>query len=153
MKMKSIIKVTIAMVAATLLSGCLVLPLKQVDEDRSLYWCPPLLNCASTEASTFVHKIDSFELTMEYDQAWPIIKDSVRKLDRTNIQVEYHGYLYAKSHSSTMKFVDYFEVLYVSETKSLNVRSSSLLGIWDMGVNRSRTESLRIMLIKGGAIK
>jgi uncharacterized protein (DUF1499 family) len=150
--MKNVTKVTATFFSLSLLSGCLVLPLKQEDQDRSLYWCAPLLNCASTEAATFVHKIDSFKLSMDYDQAWPIIKDSVSSLDRTNIEVEYDGYLYAKSHSPTMKFVDYFEVLYVAKTNSLNVRSSSLLGIWDMGVNRSRTEALRAMLVNGVVI-
>jgi uncharacterized protein (DUF1499 family) len=146
------IKVMITFFILNLLSGCLVLPLKQEDEDRSLYWCAPLLNCASTESVTFVHKIDSFELSMDYDQAWPIIKDRVSRLDRTNIEVGYNGYLYAKSHSPKMKFVDYFEVLYMAKTNSLNVRSSSLLGIWDMGVNRSRTEALRAMLIDSAVI-
>jgi uncharacterized protein (DUF1499 family) len=151
--MNSLLKITITVLTICLLSGCLVLPLKQSDEDRSLYWCPPLLNCVSTEAVTPVHHIKPFVLAVSFDKAWPVIKDSVSKLDRTSIKVEYDGYLYAKSHSPVMEFVDYLEVLYIAKSHSLNVRSSSLLGIWDVGINKNRTELLRKLLIKNGIVK
>lgn len=151
--MKPLSRLGSLMILSSMLSGCLVLPLKQSDSDRSLYWCPPLINCASTEASTFVHRIEPFTLSMDYDAAWPIIKNSIRQLKGTNIEMDYNGYLYAKSHSEVMGFVDYVEVLYIAEPKQLNVRSSSLLGIWDMGVNKNRTEHLRKMLKEKGVIE
>lgn len=93
---------------------------------------------------------------MEFDQAWPMIVDSVSMLKGTSIEVEYDGYLFAKSHSPTMKFVDYFEVLWSpaegNKADRLNVRSSSLLGIWDLGINKARTQTLREDLISKGVI-
>jgi len=135
------------------LVGCVVFPLKQSDTDRSLYWCPPLLNCASTEAVTWFHSIEPFELNMDYDQAWPLIRESIANLKGTTIETEYEGYLYAKSRSEVVGFVDYVEVLHVPTENQLNVRSSSLLGLWDVGVNSARTEALRSSLTEKGVIK
>lgn len=151
--MKRLLHLGSLIILSCVLSGCLVLPLKQSDSDRSLYWCPPLINCASTEASTFVHKIEPFKLNMEFEQAWPMIKNSIKQLQGTNIELDYKGYLYAKSRSEIMGFVDYIEVLYIPEHHQLNVRSSSLLGIWDMGVNKKRTDHLRLMLKEQGVIE
>jgi uncharacterized protein (DUF1499 family) len=150
--MKFVRNISVCILFITTLSGCLVFPLKQTTPDRSLYWCAPLLNCASTEAVTLVHSIDPFPLAMDFKQAWPIIKQSVSELKGTTIEAEYDGYLYAKSRSDVMKFVDYVEVLYLPETHQLNVRSSSLLGIWDMNVNRARTQALRQDLKEKGVI-
>lgn len=151
--MKSVRLFTLYTFIITALSGCLVLPLKQADSDRSLYWCPPLLNCASTEAITGLHRIEPFELAMDYQQAWPIITSSVSKLKGTAIEVQYEGYLYAKSRSEVVGFVDYVEVLYLPEGHKLSVRSSSLLGLWDVGVNAARTHALRQDLKEKGVIK
>ena len=90
---------------------------------------------------------------MEFEQAWPMIKNSIKQLQGTNIELDYKGYLYAKSRSEIMGFVDYIEVLYIPEHHQLNVRSSSLLGIWDMGVNKKRTDHLRLMLKEQGVIE
>ncbi len=135
------------------LSACIIFPLKQTDQDRSLRWCPPLPNCASTEAVTFVHSIQPFELKMPLDQAWPFILKSVSQLTGTTIEHEYPGYIYAKTHSPVFHFLDYFEVLAVPQKNQLNVRSSSLLGISDFLANYLRTENFRESLEAKGVIK
>lgn len=135
------------------LSGCMVFPLEEADTDRSLYWCPPLHNCASTEAGTFVHSIQPFELEMPLDEAWPHVRDAVENLPGTTIEYEYNGYIFAKSYSAVFHFLDYFEVLAVPEENRLNVRSSSLTAITDLFVNYFRTESFREALEGKGVIK
>lgn len=137
----------------TLLSGCMVLPLKQNDPDQSLNWCPPLPNCASTEAVTFVHSIQPFKLNMEWEDVWPIIREEVNALQGTSIKHEYPGYIYAKSYSRVFHFLDYFEVLAIPDRNELSVRSSSLLGITDFFVNYLRTEQFRERLEEKGIIK
>jgi len=135
------------------LSGCMIFPLQQQDTNQSLNWCPPLPNCVSTEAISFIHSIEKFELTKPVDEAWPEIRTALSELPRTEIQHEYTGYLYAKSYSRIFHFVDYIEVLYKRESNSLSVRSSSLLGISDLFVNYLRTEELREKLITRGLIR
>jgi len=135
------------------LSGCMVFPLEETEPDRSLYWCPPLHNCASTEAGTFVHSIQPFELTVPLEEAWPLIRESVEDLSGTTIEYEYNGYIFAKSYSTVFHFLDYFEVLAVPEENRLNVRSSSLTAITDLFVNYFRTEQFREALEAKGVIK
>ena len=134
------------------LSGCMVLPLEEKDPVRSLYWCPPLHNCASTEAGTFVHSIQPFELAMPIEEAWPHIREAVSNLSGTKIEYEYNGYIFAKSHSTVFHFLDYFEVLAVPKENRLNVRSSSLTALTDLFVNYFRTESFREALEDKGVI-
>lgn len=130
----------------------MVFPLEIESSDRSLNWCPPLHNCASTEASTFVHSIRPFQLKQPLEKAWPIILQAVENLPGTQIEHQYFGYIYAKSYSDFFKFVDYLEVLAVPDENRLNVRSSSLLGLTDIFVNYYRTERLREVLEEEGVI-
>ncbi|UZE95349.1 DUF1499 domain-containing protein [Alkalimarinus alittae] len=134
------------------LSGCMVFPLEESDPNRSLYWCPPLHNCASTEAVTFVHSIQPFELAMPLEEAWPYIREAVNNLSGTTIEYEYDGYIFAKSRSTVFHFLDYFEVLAVPEENRLNVRSSSLTALTDLFVNYFRTSSFRNELAEKGVI-
>jgi len=143
---------TLAFVLSSL-QACIILPVKKSDISLSLFWCPPLPNCASTEAISFIHSIEPFELKISLDKAWPIIRQAVKDLPGTEIHTEFPGYLFAKSYSAVFKFVDYVEVLALPEENRLNVRSSSLLGIADAFVNYARTERLRKMLEEKGVIK
>jgi uncharacterized protein (DUF1499 family) len=149
----NIIKTTLIAIALLSLYGCAVSPLEEQNSDRSLYWCPPLHNCASTEASTFVHNIQPFELLIPLDEAWPHVRNAVTNLEGTEIKHEYEGYIFAKSHSTVFHFLDYFEVLAVPADNRLNVRSSSLIAITDFFVNYMRTEQFREELEGKGVIK
>ena len=146
-----------------ILPGCVTTPpLKPGEHEPALSDCPPLPNCASTEAAaSSMHVIPAFELDMPIDRAWPIIKETVRDLPGTEILREdaTHHYLYAKAYSDVLGFVDYFEVLARplpradSGAQRLAVRSAAMLGISDMGVNEARTERFREMLRDRGVIK
>ena len=152
-KLTSYFKLLFASLLLISLNACMVFPLDESNDDRSLNWCPPLHNCASTEASTFVHSIHPFELKLPLEQAWPYIIEAIDKLPGTEIKHQYFGYIYAKSYSDFFKFVDYVEILALPEENRLNVRSSSLLGLTDMFVNYYRTEMLRDILEEKGVIK
>ena len=139
----NVIKKILLLSSILSLTACVISPLEEKDEDRSLSWCPPLHNCASTEAVTFVHSIQPFELRMPLDKAWPLIREAVNELPGTSIEYEYQGYIYAKSYSAAFHFLDYFEVLAVPEENLLAVRSSSFIAITDFFVNYHRTEAFR----------
>jgi len=115
--------------------------------------CPPTPNCASTETDNIVHRIEPFILAAPADQAWPQIVKTVSDMPRTTVKTERPGYLYAKSYSKVFHFVDYLEVLSVPKENRLAVRSSSMLGLSDLGVNAKRTETLRKALQEKGIIE
>lgn len=60
------------------------------------------------------------------------------------------GYLDITFYSDLFRFPDYFEVLVSEDAGSLDVRSQSLIGFYDMGVNRERVELFRQRLIDAG---
>lgn len=139
--------------AALTLSGCVVFPESAADPTPSLYWCPPLHNCASTEAVTFVHSIQPFELIMPMNEAWPIIRQTVEEMQGTTIKSEHTGYIYAHSYTRVFHFLDFFEVLAVPKENRLNVRSSSLIALTDLFANYFRTERFREALEEKRVIK
>ncbi len=143
----------LALAAMFLLSSCIVLPKKDIQADTNLNGCLPFPNCVSTQSSSFIHSIESFELIEPIEDAWPTIQTVVGNLPNTKIIEQSSYYLYAKSYSALFRFVDYVEVLGVSESNQLQVRSSSLLGLSDLGVNRRRTNQLRDALVAEGLIR
>jgi len=149
---KTIQLVTLAIILSSL-EACMVLPMEESDKSPSLYWCPPLPNCASTEAISFIHNIQAFELKIPLTDAWPIIRKAVNDLPGTEIHTEFSGYIFAKSYTPVFNFLDYLEVLAIPDENRLNVRSSSLLGLSDLGVNYFRTERLREILEDKGVIE
>ncbi|MBU43544.1 MAG: hypothetical protein CMN76_10015 [Spirochaetaceae bacterium] len=135
-------------------SSCIIIPSRDPDAERGLFWCPPLPNCASTESFVpYLHGVDPFVLTMPLEQAWPIVLETVREMERTEIQQTYEGYIYAKAYSRVFHFIDYFEVLALPDENRLSVRSSAMLGITDFWVNYRRVERLRDALIEKGVIE
>lgn len=145
------------------LQGCMTTsPLEPDNGNLALSECPSLPNCVSTEAEEgSMHAIPAFELAMPLDQAWPEIREAVEALPNTTIieKDESRHYLYAKSYSDVLGFVDYFEVLAQpqpipdSGAQRLAVRSAAKLGISDMGVNEARTEQFRRALKRKGVVK
>ena len=136
------------------LSACIWIPARDPDSERGLYWCPPLPNCASTESLIpYLHGTGPFILKMPLEEAWPIIKETVEEMERTEVATEWDGYLYAKAYSRVFHFLDFLEVLAIPEEGRLSVRSSSMLGITDFWVNYRRVDRLRSALIKKGVIE
>ena len=130
----------------------MVSPLKELELNPSLKWCPPLPNCASTEAISFLHSVPPFKLKKPLAEAWPIIRKTVIEMSRTSIESESNRYIYAKSYSAVFGFLDYFEILAIPEENRLSIRSSSLLGITDFSVNNARVEKFREQLKKRGIL-
>jgi len=145
-------KILLLSIATLLLSGCAITRPLSLSEAR-LSPCPWTPNCVSTEATSDKKRIEPFELIVDIDVAWPDVVSAVESLKGTAIEQQRFGYLYAKVTSSAFKFVDYIEVQYVSTGSYLAVRSSSRLGISDMGVNRKRVERLRALLLEQALIR
>ncbi|WP_211825047.1 DUF1499 domain-containing protein [Kistimonas asteriae] len=143
----------LTLAAALWISGCSITHPLETGDSAALTHCPPTPNCASTESDNIVHRIEPFILAAPADQAWPQIVKTVSDMPRTTVNTERPGYLYAKSYSRVFHFVDYLEVLSVPEENRLAVRSSSMLGISDLGVNAKRTETLRKALQEKGIIE
>ncbi len=127
----------------------------EFDENRNssrLLPCPASPNCVSSlvvEDSS--HTVEPFVLSGSSENAWGLLRAAVLSLPRTKIVAEEPGYLHAETRSALFGFVDHLE-FEVDTTKGIiNVRSASVTGYGDFGVNRRRVEKLRqILAEKGG---
>ena len=65
---------------------------------------------------------------------------------RTEVIKQTDNYIYAISKSRIFKFIDDVEFYFPSNESVIHVRSSSRLGDFDFGVNRTRLEQIRLAL-------
>ena len=137
-----------------IISGCTGKTLEQTSDNRMMLGsCLPLPNCVSSNASISYNRIEPFELAMAKVDAWPLIRQAVLEIPRTVIDEEADDYLHAKTSSKLFRFVDNMELLYDPDKKLVSIRSSSVLGLYDMGANRRKIESLRKVLIDKAVVR
>jgi len=105
-------------------------------ENGHLRPCPSSPNCVSSEASDT--DLAPFELPGE--DGWERLRLAIVS-QGGSIEREDAGYLHATYRSRFFGFVDDLECRLDGST--VQVRSASRLGWWDMGVNRRRVELLR----------
>ena len=141
-------------ILALLLFGCSGRHLQTNDDNQlELSGCYPLPNCVSSTTWILYNRTSAFEPAIPIDEAWPKIKDVIRSMPRTQIVEENDVYLHAKCTSLVFRFVDNLELLLQPEENLISVRSSSMIALWDLGVNRWRVYKLRKQLEDMGIVK
>lgn len=137
-----------------MLPGCVGKTLEHTTDNRlKIGSCLSLPNCVSSNASVFYNYVEPFELAMSISEAWPLVREAVLEIPRTVIDEEDDHYLHAKISSMVFRFVDNLELLYQADEHLIEVRSSSVLGLYDLSANRRRVEALRKALIAKGVVK
>jgi uncharacterized protein (DUF1499 family) len=133
------------MITVALLTGCVsTRPIPESGLDFQLDRCTPFLNCVSSESIVPLYKVDAIQLADVVDLvSWQQIRVAALELQGAQLKDERFGYLYIVSKSAGVGFPDYFEVLLEPNQQSLAVRSQSLLGLYDMGVNRNRVQDFK----------
>lgn len=71
------------------------------------------------------------------------LRQVLRAMPRVQIRSDRAGYLHAEFRSLILRFVDDVEFLIDVKAGVIHVRSASRLGYSDLGVNRSRVETIR----------
>lgn len=137
-----------------LLSGCAGKHLIVTgDNILALAGCSPLPNCVSSTTVILYNRTQPFALAIPADEAWPKIIEVVAGIPRTKIVEQDNVYLHAQCSSRVFRFVDNLELLLKPDKKSISVRSSSAIAIFDFGVNRWRIQQLRKTLAELKIIK
>ncbi|MBK1851903.1 DUF1499 domain-containing protein [Marinobacter sp. 1-4A] len=117
----------------------------------SLDGCTPFLNCVSSTSTKSLYSVEPIRLAEPLDSSsWELIKAEALKLSGASLNSARYGYADITCYSDGVGFPDYFELLVDTIRQQLDVRSQSLLGFYDMGVNRERVELLRSRLIERG---
>jgi len=122
-----------------LISGCSGKHLNvKEDNTLTLSGCNPLPNCVSSSTYILYNRTSKFELALPPEEAWPQIREVVGAIPRTEIVEENDVYIHAKCTSLVFRFVDNLELLLHPDQKTISVRSSSVIAIFDFFVNRYR---------------
>ena len=104
--------------------------------DNNLTNCKLITNC------TFQNwKINDSE------KAFAELIQILENTPRINIIKKEKNYIHAIATSRIMKFIDDIEIRSLDKEKIFQVKSSSRLGFYDLGVNKRRVETLRFRLI------
>jgi len=117
----------------------------------SLDGCPPFLNCVSSTSAMGLYSVEPIRLAEPLNQSsWELIRAVAIELPGASLNSTRFGYADITCRSDLFGFPDYLELLVDSDKQHLEVRSQSLIGLYDLGVNRRRVELLRSRLIERG---
>ena len=107
-----------------------------VDIDDNLSNCKLITNC---EFQTW--KVDDSE------KAFIELIEILENTPRLKIINREKNYIHAIATSRIMKFIDDIEIKNLNQDNIFQIKSSSRLGIYDLGVNKRRVQTLRFRLI------
>lgn len=127
------------------LIGCQsVRPANIGTHDGKLAPCPSSPNCVSSQSSDDAHGIAPLTYSGRAADAMKKLTAIVQTFPRTSVITVSDSYLRAEFTSALFRFVDDVEFLVDDTTKVIHVRSASRMGYSDLGVNRKRTEQIRL---------
>lgn len=104
--------------------------------------CGDKPNCVSSEDSRADYNIQRLKLSAPAARAWLVIKEEAKKLPKLEVVEEKPNYLHVVSRSRIMNFTDHIELKLNPADNTLSVKSASVTGYSDLGVNRDRIEAL-----------
>ncbi|MEH6610195.1 MAG: DUF1499 domain-containing protein [Halioglobus sp.] len=128
-----------------LLTGCTSSPEKP-GTDAILPACGPLPNCVNSQITDGGKSIASLKASAP---EWQQLKAWLAQQKGWTITADKGDFLQAVVTTSLMRFRDDVQLLFTANEGLIHVRSSSRLGIGDMGTNRRRVEMLRSELATG----
>ena len=122
-----------------LLVGCTSAPEKPAP-GAGLPVCGLLPNCVNSESGDGGKAVDPIQATQAQ---WRQLKTWLATQEDWSIETDASDFLQAVTKTPLMGFRDDVQLRYDGTVGLIHVRSSSRLGIGDMGVNRQRVEMLR----------
>ncbi len=139
----------LALVAVVVLAGLFVVSMADSVPTLGLTGgklapCPDSPNCVSSAATDPGHSIVPFKLDRSPGAAKEELKQAVARLPRSKLITETDNYLRFEFRSLIFRFED--DVEFHLDEGTIQVRSASRVGYWDLGVNRRRVEAIRALL-------
>lgn len=111
--------------------------------DNSLQNCGSKPNCVCSIQNDSVHGIAPFQIRENVNSSMEKLSKIIQSMNGARIISSQEGYLYAEFKTSFFGFIDDVEFHVNESANSIEVRSASRLGYSDLGLNRSRLESIR----------
>ena len=105
--------------------------------------CGSLPNCVNSDSGNGGQAIEPLSATRAQ---WQELKAWIGEQDNWSVAQDQGDFLQFTAVTPTLRFRDDVQLLFQPEADLIQVRSSSRLGISDMGANRQRVEVLRQQL-------
>jgi uncharacterized protein (DUF1499 family) len=125
-----------------LLAGCSSAPDKPAIL-RALPECGSLPNCVNSQSGRGIQAIEPLAADAEQ---WQTLKSWIARQEEWEIVIDDGTFMQAVVKTPVMKFRDDVQLLFVPDQQLIQVRSSSRLGLSDLGTNARRVETLREQL-------
>ena len=136
------IAAVLPLVIIPVLAGCTGSPEKPATVE-ALPDCGWLPNCVNTQSGRGVHNSEPIRADA---RQWQELKSWVAGQENWEITIEEEYFIQAVAKTPLMRFRDDVQLLYLPDEMLIQVRSSSRLGISDLGTNARRVETLRDIL-------
>ena len=127
------------LLTALLLIGC-TSPPEKPPAGAALPPCGSLPNCVNSENGSGGQAIEAIQASR---QQWQALKSWIAMQDNWTITTDDGDFVQAVTTTPLMRYRDDVMLRFDSGNNVIHVRSSSRLGIGDMGANRARIEGLR----------
>jgi len=141
MQLKSHLGCTLA--AMLLLAGCSSSPDKPQTR-QELPECGWLPNCVNSQSGRGAQASEPIRANAEQ---WQQLKAWIALQDDWEITVDDRNFIQAIVKTPMMQFRDDIQLLFLPDEQLIQVRSSSRLGLSDMGTNARRVETLREQIV------
>jgi uncharacterized protein (DUF1499 family) len=129
--------------AMLLLAGCSSSPDKPQTR-QELPECGWLPNCVNSQSGRGAQASEPIRANAEQ---WQQLKAWIARQEDWEITVDDGNFIQAIVETPTMKFRDDIQLLFLPDEQLIQVRSSSRLGLSDMGTNARRVETLREQIV------
>jgi uncharacterized protein (DUF1499 family) len=126
-----------------LLAGCTSSPEKPQSR-QTLPECGWLPNCINSQSGRGVQASQPIRANAEQ---WQQLKAWIAQQEDWQISVDDGNFIQAVVKTPLMGFRDDIQLLFLPDDQLIQVRSSSRLGLSDMGTNARRVETLRNQLM------
>ena len=136
------VRVSLTLAAVLLLSGCSNLPSKP-ENPQVLPECGWLPNCINSQSGRGAQASEPIRANAEQ---WKKLKAWLALQEDWEITVDDGNFMQAIVTTPLMKFRDDVQLLFLPDDQLVQVRSSSRIGLSDLGTNARRIEILRDQL-------
>ena len=136
--------ISCTLVAMLLLAGCSSSPDKPQSR-QILPQCGWLPNCINSQSGRGAQASEPISANAEQ---WQQLKAWIAQQQDWQISVDDGNFLQAIIKTPIMKFRDDIQLLFLPEDQLIQVRSSSRIGISDLGTNARRIKALRDQLAR-----
>ena len=117
-------------------------------KDGKLAPCPDSPNCVSTQSDDNGHAMKPLPFVGTRSESRERILKIIGGMKRSTIVTVTDSYIHAEFRSALWRFVDDVEFLLNENTRLVQFRSASRVGIYDFGVNGKRMKEISTKYLK-----